>query len=268
MTLLCRTSVLLISTFLSACPRLPPLDYGKNGPAQNGAELLKRIEVADAQIFAVRGDAKLIVDSPEGKGSVSIFVAVLHPAQLHIEQLDFFGRPENVLISDGDRFGLYDSKQRTYFRGPASVENMSRFVPLALPPRELASLLLGRVPRIPPEETTLSIDEASRLYGLTLKRGSITQRLSVSTGTHRVTKSQFKGVETYSTDADDLTVFGPAVLPRHLTLTAPKAGTKVELLYKDITVNEAPDVTLFEMEPPEGIPVVEVQADGRVVAIP
>jgi len=268
MTLLRGASVLLLSAGLCACPRLPPLDYGKDGPAKDGADLLKRVEFAEAQIFSLRGDAKLIVESPQGKGSVSLFVAVLHPAQLHIEQLDFFGRPEGILVTDGERFGLYDAKQRKYFRGPASVENMARFVPIALPPRELASLLLGRVPRVPAESSSLAVDEAARSYALTLRRGAITQRLTVSTGTHRVTRSRVEGLTTYAIDADALTAFGPATLPRHLTLDAPSANTRVELLYKDITVNEAPEVTLFELEPPEGIPVVEVQANGQAVAPP
>jgi hypothetical protein len=266
MTLLHRALLITVVLGLSACPRLPPLDYGKEGPAKDGAELLKRVEFADAQVISVRGDAKLIVEAPQGKGSVSLFVAVMHPAQIHIESLDFFGRPEGILVSDGERFGLYDAKQRKYFRGPASAENMARFVPIALPPRELAALLMGRVPRVPPESTELSIDEPTRTYRLALKRGAVTQRLAVSTGTHRVTSSRVEGLATYAIDADDLTAFGGTTLARHLTLDAPSAKTKVELLYKDITVNETPEITLFELEPPEGIPVVEVQANGQAVA--
>jgi hypothetical protein len=266
MTLLRGALSLLFGLGLLGCPRLPPLDYGKDGPAKDGAELLKRIVVAESQVISVKGDAKLIVDSPQGKGAVSLFVAVMHPAQLHIESLDFFGRPEGILVTDGERFGLYDARQRKYFRGPASAENMARFVPIALPPRELASLLMGRVPRIPEESSELSVDEPSRSYSLALKRGAVTQRLNVSTGTHRVTRSRVEGIATYAIDADELTDYGPATLPKHLTLDAPTAKTKVELLYKDITVNETPELTLFELEPPEGIPVVEVQANGQAVS--
>lgn len=265
MTLLRGAWLLLLVGLLGGCPRLPPLDYGKDGPAKDGADLLKRVEVAEAQVFSVKGDAKLIVDSPQGKGSVALFVAVLHPSRIHIEQLDFFGRPEGILVTDGEQFGLYDARQKKFFRGPASVENMARFVPIALPPRELAALLLGRVPRVPPESTELSVDEAARAYSLTLKRGAVVQRLGVSTGSHRVIRSRVEGLNTYAIDADELTDYGSAVLPKHLTLDAKVASTKVELLYKDITVNETPEVTLFELEPPEGIPVVEVQANGQAV---
>lgn len=255
----------LILLGLCGCPRLPPLDYGASGPARDAADLLKRIEVAEAQVFSVKGDAKLVVDSEQGKGSVSLFVAVLHPSRMHIEQLDFFGRPEGILVTDGEQFGLYDGKQRKFFRGPASPQNLARFVPIALPPRELAALLLGRVPRLPPETSAMTVDEATRSYQLSLTRGAITQRLSVSTGTHRVTRSRVEGLDTYAIDADELTAFAGATLPKRVLLEAPKAKLTVELLYKDITVNETPELTLFELEPPEGIPVVEVQANGQAV---
>lgn len=259
-----RRAALLSAVMFAGCPRLPPLDYGKDGPAISGADLLERIEVAELSVVSVKGDAKLIVDSPQGKGSVSLYVAVLHPARLHIEQLDFFGRPEGILVTDGERFGLYDGRQRKYFRGPASPTNLARFLPIALPPRELASLLLGRVPRVPADSSELSIDEGLRAYRLTLHKGAVTQRLTVSTGTHRVLSSRVEGLNTYAIDLGELDTFGAATLPRRLTLDAPSAKTSVELIYKDIAVNETPEVTMFELEPPEGTPVIEVDANGQV----
>ncbi|MCA2980168.1 MAG: DUF4292 domain-containing protein [Myxococcaceae bacterium] len=265
MTLLRVSSPLILVGLLSGCPRLPPLDYGKGGPARDAADLLKRIEVAEAQVVSVKGDARLVVDAERGKGAVALFVAVLHPARLHLEQLDFFGRPEGVLVTDGDQFGLYDGKQRKYFRGPATAQNLARFLPIALPPRELAALLLGRVPRLPAETTTMSVDEATRRYRLTLTRGAVTQHLEVAPGSHRVTSSRVEGLDTYAVAASELTDFGAATLPRHLVLDVPRARLSVELVYKDVVVNEPPELTLFELEPPEGVPVVEVQADGQVV---
>ena len=118
---------------------------------------------------------------------------------------------------------------------------------------------------MPGEASGFSIDEATRSYRLALTRGAITQRLLVSTGTHRVTQSRITGADTYAIDADEVTSYGAAELPKHLVLDALTAKTKVELFYRDITVNETPEVTLFEIEPPENVPVVEVQADGREV---
>jgi hypothetical protein len=37
----------------------------------------------------------------------------------------------------------------------------------------------------------------------------------------------------------------------------------LELRYTDVTLNGPPDMTMFALTPPEGVPVVEVDAQGR-----
>ena len=51
----------------------------------------------------VPGTAKLRVDSPSLRGTVTEFVAAEKPARVHLETLDFFGNPAAVLVADGDR---------------------------------------------------------------------------------------------------------------------------------------------------------------------
>ena len=48
-----------------------------------------------------------------------------------------------------------------------------------------------------------------------------------------------------------------------MVLSAREASTTLELLYKDVTVNEAPDLTLFDQSPPENVPVIEVDETGK-----
>ncbi len=66
-----RSSLLVISAVLTltACPKRIA-DFGKDGEPKSAEELLKRINVAESQIYSLKGDAKLIVDSPQGKGAV------------------------------------------------------------------------------------------------------------------------------------------------------------------------------------------------------
>lgn len=252
---------------LAGCPR-PHLDFGKDGEAKSAEELLKRVAQAEAQVVALKGDGKLYVDSPQGKGSVGLFVAVAHPAFIHIEQLDFFNRPQGVLVTDGQDFGLYDAKEGKYFRGPASPANLGRFLPVVLPPAELTALMLGRAPRLPPESSELSVDEKLGVYVLTLKRGAVTQTLHVQPPSHRVVKSTVQGITAYDVEFGDIADYGAVTLPRKIQLVAPSAKTTVELTWKDVTVNEPPDLTLFDLSPPEDVPVVDVDAQGNPRAAP
>jgi hypothetical protein len=253
----------VVALLLLGCPR-PHLEFGDDGEARSPEELLRRVAQAEAQVVALKGDGKLYVDSPQGKGSVGIFVAVAHPAYIHIEQLDFFNRPQGVLVTDGKDFGLYDAKEAKYYRGPASPANLARFLPLVLPPAELASLMLGRAPRLPPETSTLAVDERLGVYVLTLTRGPVTQVLHVRPPSNRVVKSTVAGLRAYDVEFSDIAAYGAVTLPRRIQLVAPSAKTTVELTWKDVTVNEPPDLTLFDLSAPEDVPVVELDEEGNL----
>jgi hypothetical protein len=245
---------------LCACPH--QVDFGSNGEPLSAEELLKRITVAESAVVSVKGEAKLRVESPQMKGVVTLFAAVTHPALVHLESLDFFGKPQGVLISDGTTFGLYDGQAGKYFHGPATAQNVARFLPIALPPAELASLLLGRAPRLPHESAAMRFDQDKNAFTLELKRGPATQLLTVKPPSYRVIRSEITGVDAYNLEFQNIEELGAATYPRRVVLSAPKASVRVELNYKDVTVNEAPDLSLYEQSVPANVPVVEVDAAG------
>jgi hypothetical protein len=131
-----------------------------------------------------------------------------------------------------------------------------------MPPAELAAVMLGRAPRIPPESMELRFDDKLQLLVLVLTRGKVRQTLHVQPPSYRVVKSTAENLQAYDVAFSDLTTEGGVTLPRHAALDARSAKTSVELVWKDVAVNEAPDLSLFDFEPPEGIPVVEVDANG------
>lgn len=257
-----RLSLLLISLLgLTACPKRIA-DFGKDGEPRSARELLKRITVAESQVYSLKGDAKLHVDGPQGKGAVSLFAAVTHPAFIHIEQLDFFGRPQGVFVTDGTRFGLYMAQDGKYYRGPATPANLSRFLPLLMPPAELAAVMMGRAPKLTADSLEMRFDDKLQLLVLVINRGKARQILYVQPPSYRVVKSTAENLNAYELEFGDLATINGVTLPKQATLDARSARTKVELVWKDVAVNEAPDLTLYEFEPPEGIPVVEVDENG------
>ncbi len=258
-----KTVVLVVfcGLMLIGCPKRLT-DLGKDGAPRSPDDLLARISYAEKQVYAIKGEAKLIVDAPQGKGSIPVFAAVSHPALIHLEQLDFFGRPQGVLVTDGTRFGLYQAQEGKYFRGPASAANLGRFLPLAIPPAELAALMLGRAPRIPSESMTMHFDEGLQVFILVLTKGEVRQTLYVQPPSYRVTKSIVENLNAYDLAFADIGAQDGATVPRLISLVAANAKISLEWVWKEITVNEAPDLSLFEMEPPEGVPSTDVDAAG------
>jgi hypothetical protein len=260
-----RFAFVLVPLLFTACPPRR-VDFGKDGAPTSAQDLLARVTYAEKQIISMKGDGRLGVDSPQGKGSVTLFAAVTHPSYVHIEQLDFFGRPQGVFITDGERFGLYLAQEGKFFRGPATAANLSRFLPVVMPPAELAAVMLGRAPRIPIDDLEMRFDDSLQLFVLTLHRGKVKQILHVQPPSYRVVKSTAENLNAYELEFSDLTTFNadtqPVVAPKTAALDAKVAKTRVELVWKDVTVNEAPDLTLFDLAPPEGVPVVEVDENG------
>lgn len=258
-----RTLLLLpLVLALAGCPKRV-VDYGKDGAPTSAEDLLRRINYAEAQIYSLKGDGRLGVDTPQGKGSVTLFVAVTHPALIHIEQLDFFGRPQGVLVTDGTRFGLYNSEDGKYYRGPATPANLGRFLPIVLPPAELAAVMLGRAPRVPDGALSMRFDDQQQLFELIITRGQVKQTLLVQPPSYRVVKSTAENVAAYDLAFANLVTEGSATLPKQVLLDAKSARTSIELVWKEVEINGAPDLTLFDLEPPEGVPVVEVDASGK-----
>ncbi|WP_224360370.1 DUF4292 domain-containing protein [Hyalangium versicolor] len=247
----------------SGCPHR--IEFGPEGPIEDPEKLYQLVTQAQQNLVTIQGDAKLHVSSPQGSGTLSVFLAISRPSLLHMETFDFFNRPVAALVSDGQRFGLYQTDGNVFYQGPASPENVSRFLPVVLPSEELVAVMLGQVAFIPPERKTLTLDRDEGVYVLKLFRGPVTQTLYVHTRYHRVVRSEVRGIPAYDLAFGNFKEQGSVVFPKEVKLLAEAAQTELRLRYSDVALNGPPDLTLFELAPPEGARVVEVDAQGKEV---
>ncbi len=256
-------AAIFLALACSGCPHR--IEFGPEGLIEDPEKLFSIVSQQQANLVTLQGDAKLHVSSPQGSGTLSVFVAISRPGLLHMETFDFFNRPVAVLVSDGQRFNLYQTEGNVFYQGPASPQNVSRFLPVVLPSEELVAVMLGQVPFIPPERKTLSLDRGEGLYVLTLYRGPVTQRLFVHPKYRRVVRSEVRGVPGYDLEFDTFKEQGLVVFPKEVKLLAEVAQTELRLRYSDVALNGPPDLTLFELSPPEGARVVEVDERGQEV---
>jgi hypothetical protein len=242
------------------CPKR--IVFGPEGEISDARILLSLTDQVEARAAAVKGEGKLKLSSPKGGGSLGMFVAAARPALLHLETLDFFGRPQAVLVCNGTRFALLNTQEGKFYEGPASPQNVSRFLPIVLPPEELVELLLGQVPRLPDAAPGLELDRGKGAYRVTLHAGSATQHLLIDPRFHRVLQSDVAGVDSYDATTSDFDEASPSAFPHHIALKVPSAATALELQYKDVEVNEPVDPSLFTLERPPNVPRVEVDERG------
>lgn len=242
---------------LAACP-LPRVEYGPDGAPSSLNELLARVDFAQGHVSALKGEAKVKITSPTRGAAFDLFAAVALPASLHLEALDFFGRPQAMVLSDGERFGAWDMANGRYYQGLATAQNLARILPVVMPPPLLTATLLGRAVRLDPAERSFTFDEKKGVFVIALTQGEARQVLEVQPPSYRVVRVRWEGRAGYDLDFEDIAPFGSFTFPRLLRLTAPQAGESVELRYRDLALNQTLEPSLFDTAPPPNVAVENV----------
>ncbi len=262
-------AAIFLALICSGCPKR--MDFGPRGRITEAEELLRLTRAAQDTTSTLEGDGKIRVESPQGSGTVSAFLAVSRPGLLRVDMFDFFNRPIATLVTDGQRFGLTQYQENKHYQGPATPRNLSRFLPVALPSEELVAVMLGRVPFIPAERMELALDEKQGLYALTLHTGAVSQVLHIHPRYLRVVSSRVQGTRAYGLDYARFEPHGDGVFPHEVKLVAESAETSLGLRYTSVTLDQSPDLTHFDLSAPEGVPVVDVDEGGQAlppVALP
>jgi outer membrane lipoprotein-sorting protein len=239
------------------------IDFGPTGEVRSVDELLRLTERAELEIATVKGDARLRISSPKRGGTLNVFVAAARPDKLHLESLNFFGKPQAILASAGSQFELLDADTGKFYRGPASRQNLARFVPVAIPAEQLMMMLLGQAPRIRASSQSLSVDPSQGLYVVKLSNDSSEQVLWIGPSDYRVRRSQVKGADAYELTFDDFQSFASTAYPSKATFTEPTEGKRLELKYREVNLNEALPPSFFQLAPPAGVEIIDVDEEGN-----
>lgn len=257
-------TVLAVLALASCAPRVPPPDLSlEPGP------LLVQVEGAAARVERVQGDARVRVAGGGMRGTIPAFIAAEKPDRLRIEGRDFFGNPVAVLVTAEGRLALYDARERTFYRGAATPQNLALLVPLPLEPAELVSILCGTPPlvgeavRAEPGRgyVTLELRSGGRATLLRVGAGAAVQWAALSGGAgapdHQVRFGDFR---------HDL-VAG-ARFPAAISLWSETPKVELELAWSEVEPNAALDATLFRLVAPAGVREVDLDEGGALAPPP
>jgi outer membrane biogenesis lipoprotein LolB len=247
----------LVALLLAACARrAPPPDL-----SPDPAALLAEVERTQGRVERLRGEARVKVESPGGSGTVTQFVLAERPDRLRLDALDFFGNPAAVLVADGGRFSLLDLRAGVFYRGAATPENVARLVPLPIPVEELVLLLCGAVPlagrpaAVEPGDGVLRLrlEGPDRLQWIDVGAGAAVHASAVTGAAGRPAP---RG--TYDVAFDRFRDQAGRPFPGEVRLSAPDAGVRLRLTWKEIEANGVLPDAGFALAPPPGVPVVDL----------
>ena len=107
---------------------------------------LERMHGCYACSRGIQGEAKVVYFGDEGRVRGDLLYKAELPDRVRFDVVSPFGATLSTLTSDGQRFSLFDLRQKVFLRGAASACNLARFTQVPMPPHALVQLLRGEAP--------------------------------------------------------------------------------------------------------------------------
>ncbi|MEY3015055.1 MAG: hypothetical protein RIT45_3790 [Pseudomonadota bacterium] len=168
-----------------------------------------------------------------------------------------------VLATDGQRFTSFERGGQQCSTGRACARNMARLVPIAMPPTDLVSAMLGRPPMLEGATRSLRWDSERKAWKVTLVRAPWQQELWVRPPAMHILASVMSkdGKRFASVAYGDHGKLGPDGPPRKLRMRAAGDKIDVSIELRDVDLNEPIEADAFTVPCPRGMPVIELPCE-------
>jgi outer membrane lipoprotein-sorting protein len=227
-------------------------------------QILLEIEAGKDVPAGLKGIARIKVESPDKKFSVKEIVIAKRPRCLRLETLSPLGRPEFYAVTDGSDLFLFSPSENKFYRGTASPEHVSLFIPLALSLEEMVSILMGKVPLIDYDAEQVECEDGGGFWivSLAAKDGRSKQVLKISMQNKKVVETETYGqggVLIFSGEFGNYQKIGETLVPGEIIVSMPRDKTRVTVRYKNIELFSEIDPDEFRLTPPQGVEVVPLE---------
>jgi outer membrane lipoprotein-sorting protein len=226
-------------------------------PLPAPADALAELQQKNGNRKNLRALARVTYFGPKGRARVKAALLAERPGSFRVETISPFEVPIDVMASDGSRLWLLSEKRLR--EGPATPENISRLLPLAMNPEEVVDTLLGGVPtssRFTPK--TLEWAEDGEHWILVMEDGAEESRLSIDP-VRKVVEKMTLGAPgakpRLSVEFDDFEAIqgSSAELPHKIEIEMPDRKLEVSIKLDEAEVDVPLAADLFRIHAPPGV---------------
>jgi len=250
--------LLAVGLYVSGCATLPVLPP-QPPPAE---DLLKQVDVRLQVPRGLKGLALVKVLSTGKNFQAQEVLFAQRPAFLRLESLGPLGTPQLYLVTDGRELSLYEPGENRYYHGPATASHLSSALPVLLEPEEAVALLLGGLPLIDHETSSLRGDREKGLWILDLV--SIARGESQSLWVHPQS-FQILRAESHRAGSSRCLIFSDfesvqgISFPKRIQLTSSEPKGQISVEYQEVELNPGWKKEDFQLPVPRGARVIPLE---------
>ena len=220
------------------------------------AALLASLERDAAVRQSLRGVARLAVDAPAGSGRAKQILVLERPARLRVEVLGMLDQTLALLVTDGARYRLVRSQDRSIETGAVSAAMLADVAGLAVTPEQAVRVLLGA-----PFSSAARLERAARLpddgVRLELRREGALERerldCDAAGNLQRWALLGADGEVLLEALYRDRRPLAATAFAYDVELLDPRAGASVRVTWSRVELNPALPPDLFAV-PPDAAP--------------
>lgn len=170
-------AALLFPLCLYGCLRRPKAFPA--GPSPDASRIIESLKQRKNDLKSFRGVGKFKTVRGTNANTFRMVWIGSKPQNLRVETLGPWGHPTLTFIINGSTFILHSHEDNRYFKGDATVENLSRFLPMRVRAEDLFGLLSGQPPILPFHHAKIrpSTAEGGRLLSLYKKWGRLIEKI-------------------------------------------------------------------------------------------
>jgi hypothetical protein len=232
-------------------------------------DLIGALRVSQADLRSLDALGKISVSTPENRLRASQVVLVQAPDSFRIEVLAPFGI-SYVVATDGEALATLSTQDNVLYRGRPDQQTIAEVIGIALAPRDMASLLLGRPPVEADELASLwksnppandapakvgapavflhagDSEDASVVIGFTKLRADRYEQI-VPVSFQRIARN---GQKLLQASFEDFVRVDEVLVPRRIRLQTLSTSAVVE--YRELTPNKRMPASMFQIATPPG----------------
>ncbi len=242
----------LLLLCLAACARLPTAPVAERLPVGSADELLKQLQARAAAVTGLKARGNVAVTSPQKNYSGNILLTAAKPAKLRVDILNFWGQSLVTFLSDGQEMNLLVYSDSKLYKGPATPENLRRFLPVVVSQEDFLAALTGHIAFQHYGKPVLlsSPDPAVYLLELTGRDLPEKVKLTVDAQTLQLLTVQWfspQGPETLRADFSNFLSNSGISGPSEIRLVSGDGENQVRVRYRDVTFNAPLTATAFNL---------------------
>jgi hypothetical protein len=239
------------------CAAVPPVKEQLDFLTPDAA--LKHITAQIPDDVALQATANMHMTIRGERYPLKLAVVAKKPAFLRIEAIPLIGPPVFFLSIRNQTLKVFLSGNRTFYIGRATSDNVQRYVPFRMHPEEMVAVLMGTVPALYGQTTSVTGGHEGDHYRINIR--GIEQRQSLwvrmADGFLEQMEVQHNQGSSYRVRFEDPLRIEGSMLPQKATLAFEgQDGSVLSIRFTDIRILKQFDPGIFDLTvPPDITPV-------------